>query len=83
MNFNPTRISRPEYWLASTPVVFEKVGIPQTDVVFEVVESGRIAKVDHPRRILNPYRETIAKNLINLARPRPVSEVLEARDENI
>lgn len=131
VNFNPTTIYKPEYCLASTMAALEEQGLTQSDVVFEVVESDRIADVDHLRSILgfyrdrgfevalddlgagynsltslndlrpdymkldmdlcrgvnlDPYRATIAKNLIVLARDlgiATIAEGIETEDEAI
>jgi EAL domain-containing protein (putative c-di-GMP-specific phosphodiesterase class I) len=129
VNFNPTTIYKPEFCLASTIAVLDEVGLSQTDVVFEVVESDKMTDIDHLRGIIDyyrergfevalddlgagynsltsladlrpnymkldmdlcrgvnvdPYRETITKNLINLARDldiRTIAEGIETAEE--
>ncbi len=57
VNFNPTTIYKPEFCLASTMATMEEQGLTPADVVFEVVESDRVADIDHLRAILGFYRE--------------------------
>ncbi len=57
INFNPSTIYTPEYCLNTTMRELDNAGLSADDVVFEVVESDRIADVDHLLGILDFYRE--------------------------
>jgi len=57
INFNPTSIYDPVYCLRSTTAAVREAGVAPGDVVFEVVESDRIADAAHLRRITEFYRE--------------------------
>ena len=56
INFTPTSIYDPQYCLRSTMGAIEEAGIPPENIVFEVIESERIADSGHLRGILDYYR---------------------------
>ena len=58
VNFLPTAIYRPEFCLATTVRAARESGLDPDRVVFEVVETERLADRDHLRSILAFYRET-------------------------
>ena len=57
LNFLPTAIYRPEFCLATTLRAAREAGLEFDRVLFEVVETDRVADRDHLRRILSYYRE--------------------------
>lgn len=58
VNFVPTSIYRPEVCLRTTERVVEESGLARDRLVFEVVESHRVAEVDHLLTILEHYRRS-------------------------
>ncbi len=57
VNFTPTAIYDPQYCLRSTIELIEECGLEPEQVVFEVIESERVAEHDHLTNILRFYRE--------------------------
>ncbi|MCD7036117.1 EAL domain-containing protein [Metabacillus sp. GX 13764] len=57
INFLPSTIYNPDYCLRHTFHLVEKYGISPDDLVFEVVETEKIADIDHLKRILDTYRK--------------------------
>ncbi|HEU4454881.1 MAG TPA: EAL domain-containing protein [Longimicrobium sp.] len=57
INFLPTAIYRPEFCLATTVRAARESGLDADRIVFEVVETERLADRDHLRRILSFYRD--------------------------
>lgn len=57
INFLPTSIYRPEVCLATTHAAARTYGIAMDQVIFEVVETERVASVDHLLRIVSHYRD--------------------------
>ncbi len=57
MNFLPSSIYDPVACLATTFAALDRNGIAYDRVVMEVVESERIADIEHLRRVLDFYRE--------------------------
>jgi len=58
INFIPTTIYRPEFCLQTTLRASQESGLKPGQVIFEVVESERVADRDHLRNVLAFYRET-------------------------
>jgi len=58
VNFIPTSIYRPEICLQTTERVVEESGVARDHLVFEVVESHRVAEVAHLLAILDHYRHS-------------------------
>jgi EAL domain-containing protein (putative c-di-GMP-specific phosphodiesterase class I) len=56
INFVPTAIYDPVHCLRSTVGWSRKLGFDPSRIVFEVVETERIADIDHLKRILDFYR---------------------------
>ncbi len=56
INFIPTSIYSPEHCLQSTVALAERLGADPSRFVFEVVESERVADIDHLKRILAYYK---------------------------
>ena len=57
VNFLPTAIYRPDFCLATTVRAARESGIAPERIIFEVVETEKMADHDHLRRILAHYRE--------------------------
>jgi len=57
INFMPSAVYVPKYCLESTVKALEKSGIPNSRVVFEVVESDEVRDMKHLVNVLNYYRE--------------------------
>ena len=56
INFTPTAIYDPAYCLRSTVAAIRESGIPESHVVFEIIESDRAANAAHLRAIVDFYR---------------------------
>jgi EAL domain-containing protein (putative c-di-GMP-specific phosphodiesterase class I) len=56
VNFLPSSIYRPEICLATTMAACARAGIRADRIVFEVVETERIASVDHLLGVIDYYR---------------------------
>lgn len=56
INFIPTAIYNPEYCLKTTSTVANQLSIDSSRFVFEVVETEKIADLDHLKSILEYYR---------------------------
>ncbi|RKH69906.1 EAL domain-containing protein [Corallococcus aberystwythensis] len=56
INFTPTAIYDPAYCLRSTVAAIRESGIPESHVVFEIIESDRAANAAHLRGIVDFYR---------------------------
>lgn len=57
INFIPTSIYSPEHCLKSTVQLADQLGIEPSRFVFEVVETEKVADLEHLKRILMYYRE--------------------------
>jgi EAL domain-containing protein (putative c-di-GMP-specific phosphodiesterase class I) len=57
INFTPTAIYDPAYCLRSTVAAIREAGIPESHVVFEIIESDRSASAAHLRGIVDFYRD--------------------------
>lgn len=57
INFNPNAIYDPEYCLVSTLQIIDELNIDTERIVFEVVETDRIADIPHLASILDFYRK--------------------------
>lgn len=56
VNFVPTSIYRPELCLRTTEAVARSVNVSLESIVFELVESHKVASVSHLHRIFDHYR---------------------------
>ncbi|RFU60162.1 EAL domain-containing protein [Bacillus sp. V59.32b] len=56
INFLPSTIYNPEYCLKHTFSIVERYGILPGDLVFEVVETEKIADIDHLKKIFQTYK---------------------------
>ena len=57
INFIPTSIYSPEHCLRTTVQLASQLGIPFSQLVFEVVETESVDDIEHLKRILTYYRE--------------------------
>lgn len=57
INFIPTSIYSPEHCLRTTVQLANQLGIPFSQLVFEVVETEKVDDIDHLKKILAYYRE--------------------------
>ncbi|NBD08656.1 MULTISPECIES: EAL domain-containing protein [Corallococcus] len=57
INFTPTAIYDPAHCLRSTVAAIREAGIPESHVVFEIIESDRAANAAHLRAIVDFYRQ--------------------------
>lgn len=56
INFLPTAIYQPEYCLRTSLAALRRSGLEPRQVIFEVVESEKVADAEHLSRILEYYR---------------------------
>lgn len=56
INFIPTSIYSPEFCLKSTTALAEELGINPVQLVFEVVETEKVADIEHLKKILAYYK---------------------------
>ena len=57
INFIPTSIYSPEHCLRTTVQLANQLGIPFSQLVFEVVETESVDDIEHLKKILTYYRE--------------------------
>ncbi|WP_186668424.1 EAL domain-containing protein [Sporosarcina sp. BP05] len=57
INFIPTSIYSPEHCLRTTVQLATQLGIPFSQLVFEVVETESVDDIEHLKKILTYYRE--------------------------
>lgn len=57
INFIPTSIYSPEHCLRTTVQLANQLGIPFSQLVFEVVETDNVDDIEHLKKILAYYRE--------------------------
>lgn len=58
INFLPTAIYQPEYCLQTSLAAMRRSGLAPEQIIFEVVESEKVADTDHLMRILDFYRRS-------------------------
>ncbi|WP_347861955.1 EAL domain-containing protein [Salimicrobium sp. PL1-032A] len=56
INFIPTSIYNPEFCLRSTTALAAQLSVDPKQLVFEVVETEKVADMEHLKRILHYYR---------------------------
>lgn len=57
INFLPTSIYSPEHCLRTTVHLANQLGIPYSQLIFEVVETERVDDIEHLKKILLYYRK--------------------------